>query len=158
MSRALQLTPIALAALLLTACPGNSPVKSPAKIDGGSSAPVYYDGGSYVPPAGDSTVPLPGVDAYVAPPATDLGAAATGTLTCPQIFQCYETCQQTDTACLDGCFFKGTADAQAKADALDQCDYAAETGACKTQCAQWNQTCWTCLDQQCAAQVAACGF
>jgi hypothetical protein len=83
---------------------------------------------------------------------------STGTLSCVQIYDCYETCAGNDNACFDACFYKGSADAQAKADALEQCDHAAETGACKTQCVSWNQTCWTCLDQACGAQATACGF
>ncbi len=155
--RALNLTTIALAALLLAACPGNSPVKTPAKVDSGS-APVYFDGGGYTPPAADSGVPLPAADGYVAPPpAADLGTGATGTMTCKQIFDCYNQCN--DQACAEKCFLSGTATAQAQADAVEQCWYQAEAGVCKTQCANpQSQTCYTCEDQACAAQYAACGI
>jgi hypothetical protein len=142
---------IAAAALLLAACPGNSPVsraKTDAKVTIGGATddptPTYTDGGAT--PAVDSGSPVGSLD----------GGAVTGTLTCQQLQQCYAACSDTDDACYQACYDKGTAAAQAQDDALYECEMNAYDVTCKSKCTTENQTCWDCCDAACATQIAAC--
>ena len=80
----------------------------------------------------------------------------TGTSTCAQIDACMAACAETDSACLDTCFYQGTANAQALMTAFEDCLNTAEQGSCKTQCANWDQTCWDCIDQTCQTQLNSC--
>jgi hypothetical protein len=143
---------IAAAALLLAACPGNSTSTSKAKVDGGQvtipgatddPTPTKLDGGAE--PAVDSGS-LAGLD----------GGQTTGTLTCQQMQDCYASCADTDDACFEACYNKGTAAAQAQDDAVYECEMNAYEVTCKSKCTTENETCWNCLDAACAAQIAAC--
>jgi len=146
---------VAAAALLLAACPGNSGAYHP-KADGKVSVtPGPTDDPTPTTPKADGGAAIPAVDGSPAVTA-DSGAAATGNLSCSQIEDCYMTCGDTDDACFDACYNKGSAAGQAQADALDNCEYTAYDGACKSKCTTDNQTCWDCCDGQCTAQINAC--
>jgi len=131
-----------LAIAALTACPGNTPYNPPSAKDGG--AVVYLDGGGNISP------PAPTADGSAATP-----NPTPGSMTCAEIDTCAASC--TDQTCFQSCLSQGSADGQAKMQALEQCDSQSVQGSCKTQCATPDsQTCWTCLDQACATQVQAC--
>lgn len=127
--------------LLASACAGEND-GPPAPSKDGSSGPP--DPGAPSSPSTPST------------PSTPSPGGVTGAKTCAQIDECMAACNQSDMACLDKCFYEGTAAAQAQMAALEQCDEQAFQTTCKSQCATESQACWDCLDQACAAQIAAC--
>jgi hypothetical protein len=147
--RAIRNALLAALACAVAACPGQSPTKS--RADSGPGSSPSSDLGSYVPPAADG---------YVPPASGDLGgspSSTTGTKTCAEVDACMLACAQGDTACMDACFKQGTADAQAKMTALEQCDNQAVQGTCKTQCATpSSQQCSQCMQAACSAQLTAC--
>ena len=142
--RHVQLLAAALFAVVaLTACPGSTPYKPPAATKDGGVA-VYLDG------AGNLSPPAPTADGSAATP-----NPTPGSLTCAEIDTCAASC--SDQTCFNSCLGQGSADGQAKMQALEQCDSQAVQGSCKTQCAAPDsQTCFTCVDQACAAQLQAC--
>jgi hypothetical protein len=76
-------------------------------------------------------------------------------LTCAQIFDCYDKCAPKE--CFDACAALGSPDGKAKAAALRACDQNAASTTCYNACTYYPPaTCYTCLDNACAAQVAAC--
>lgn len=77
--------------------------------------------------------------------------------TCTQIMSCVANCGASDTACLNSCVAAGSADAQAKFQALLTCMNNAGTGTCATDCADpSSQACSTCIAGACAAEITAC--
>jgi hypothetical protein len=88
--------------------------------------------------------------------AKDLGS---GTLTCNKILDCQAACASSDTACSDKCLGQGLPAAQQHFNALDQCSKTAQTGTCKTRCANPSTTdCFLCIDQACADELHYCLF
>jgi len=81
------------------------------------------------------------------------------TLTCTQIDDCMAACTETDAACYDTCFNKGTPSAQALNNDLYSCFDTQAAGACKTSCSDpQSQGCFTCVQPKCATQDKACGY
>jgi hypothetical protein len=91
-------------------------------------------------------------------PYPDTGPTEGGTgSTCSQIVNCVAACGQSDQACMNACVAAGSADAQAKFQALLTCMNNAGTGACATDCADpSSQACTNCIAQACSAELQAC--
>lgn len=68
----------------------------------------------------------------------------TGSLTCGEIYECYETC--ADDACLDECFYQGTYMAQQLADDLEDCLYSSGCG----------YDDYDCMDFMCGFEIQVC--
>lgn len=67
-----------------------------------------------------------------------------GTLSCPQIFECYGQCARGDQDCLDDCERNGTARAQNQVNAIGAC---IERNGCRDS---------ECVDRLCVTEVSAC--
>jgi hypothetical protein len=128
-------------ALALVGCGSDSKAKGDKGVTLGDSGPpteggLFPDYGSY-----DYGQPTEG---------------GTGT-TCVEIMNCIATCGQSDQACMNACVAAGTADAQAKFQALLTCMNNAMTGSCSADCADpSSQACIDCVAQACTAETQAC--
>ena len=120
-----RLTLTALILALLQGCAGSS---------GGKTSGPLADAGSTTPPSSD-------------------GAAASGSLSCPDIFSCFYNCQDGDATCEQSCVNQGTAQAQQQVSAIDQCETATSC-----DCTQVDSACLTCLEQACTPSYQSCGL
>lgn len=101
-------------------------------IPGGiGGLPTSIPGSASIPAATPAAVPEP-----ASAPSTGLG--------CKDLFDCYATCPQTDSACQDACWAKGSPQGQQLENAIWSC---AQQNNCQD---------WQCVEQACGAQMQAC--
>ncbi|MCK5800213.1 MAG: hypothetical protein KAI47_23645 [Deltaproteobacteria bacterium] len=119
--------------------------------DTGTKPAIYLDSGA---DTGGVVTDTGGVVADTGGVVADTGGPATDT--CMDIVSCVDACG-TDQTCATACVSKGTADAQAKFQAVLTCFDGAIKGTCATQCAnQSDPACGTCVKTECAAENTAC--
>jgi len=113
---------------------------------------------SYVPPdIGSHDYPRWDVwrsDLYVVVPSDVDHFSDLGGFTCAQILQCYQQCQ--NQACVDTCYYSGSAAGRKVMDVLEECWYQAAKGPCYYQCYPAGPNCGSCQDNACTYQINTC--
>ncbi len=80
-----------------------------------------------------------------------------GEKNCKEIFQCAVNCG-SDQTCIAACVAKGSADGQAKFNALSTCLDNASKDSCANDCADpKSSACATCLQNACGTELDSCG-